>query len=121
MKLSILSVMVVLGTAGAAHADGVFGSSDHSDNEPSEPDEFISLGAIPQVGLGFSHSTDDNAFDFSVRGGAVGRVSDHFHVGAFLELHSVGWDTLEAAIGPQVQYQFSKSSTTALQLRAGVG
>jgi hypothetical protein len=118
MKVAILSIMAVAALGGVARADddGI-SSSDSSDD--NKEDEFLSLGAIPQIGIGINLTDTAPRFDGTLRGGKVFRMTKHLHAGGFVELHTLNFDGFDAAIGPQVQIELG--NTFALQLRGGVG
>lgn len=133
MKVAILSMIAVVGAGGVARAEDVEAtlvssgdSSDSSSNDSSNDssdsereDDFLSLGSIPQIGIGVNMAGDSPRFDGTLRGGAVFRLNKHLHAGGFLELHTVSFDGFDAAIGPQLQIQLGE--TAAIQLRGGVG
>jgi hypothetical protein len=111
MKPWLFGLLMILATASPAAAD----------------DPFIPLGAYGQFGVGVTTRADDPvqddpggmSFDGTFRAGKVWRAHDRVRPGGFFEVRSVGFDTFEAAIGPQVQLRVGDSF--GLQLRAGLG
>lgn len=107
MRLAIIAVVLV--ASSVARAD--------------DRDDFLPLDMLGQVGLGATITNDRyidaDHFDGTLRFGKTWRATDRWRPGAFVELHTISFDTLDAAIGPQVQMRVGDYA--ALQLRGGVG
>ena len=109
-----LSALLVVALSSAAHAD------DKSEQEQRDDDNFIPLGIAPELGAGVAVNHGNKVgFDGTLRWGLTGRLADWFRPGAFVDVHTVNFDTMDAAIGPQVQTRLSGDN--ALATRVGVG
>jgi hypothetical protein len=101
----------------------VLAASSVAQASDGKEEEFMPLDRFGQLGFGASLRNDPfldvNRFDGSFRIGHVRRVANRIYPGGFFELHTVGFDTYDAAFGPQVQLRLGNEA--AVQLRGGVG
>ncbi|HEU0032068.1 MAG TPA: hypothetical protein VFQ53_15650 [Kofleriaceae bacterium] len=107
--------LALLAVPAIAHADANDRNIEH-DYEP--------IASIGQLGFGVvgDHCLESDGgcpFDGTFQLGKVWAPIDRVRPGGFLELRTVGFDTFEAAVGPQVQLRLRDQ--LGLQLRAGVG
>ena len=91
--------------------------ADEAEDEQRAEEEYIPMGVFPQIGIGV---TNGGAFDGSVRWSPSWKLARRTHVGGFLDMRTTSFDTLDFAIGPQVQRRIGKGDFT-VQARAGVG
>ena len=107
--IAALSIVTMSSTARADEAE---------DAQRVEQD-FIPIGVFPQIGVGLVSQDSDTAFDGSVRWSPSWRVVPRTYAGGFIEARTIGVDSLDFAVGPQVQYRLGKN--LAVQGRVGVG
>ena len=113
MKLATLLVAVSISLSSTAFAD-------EAEDEQRDEENFLPIGFFPQVGAGFVARAGGEAdFDGTIRWSPSKRVAPRTYAGAFLEMHTISFDTYDFAIGPQMQYRIGKDF--AVQARAGVG
>jgi hypothetical protein len=113
MKLATLiaaaSILTVSSTARA----------DEAEDARRAEEEFLPIALFPQIGVGLVSQDGDTAFDGSLRWSPSWKVVPRTYVGGFIEARTISFDSLDFAVGPQVQYRIGEN--LAVQGRAGVG